>query len=55
MGFLDRLFGTGSTSRQVPPVPPVPQNPYGQAPHGQAPYGQPSYPPPRPVPGGSRG
>ncbi|WP_243728564.1 hypothetical protein [Microbacterium sp. BK668] len=38
MGFLDRLFGTGNTDRQAPPVP---QNTYGQPS-----YGQPAYPPP---------
>ena len=40
MGFLDRLFGTGSNDRQVPPVP---QNAYGQPaypPPGQPGYGQ---------------
>ena len=42
MGFLDRLFGTPNSNRQVPPVP---QNPYGPA-YGQQPYGQPAYAPP---------
>jgi hypothetical protein len=43
MGFLDRLFGTEKTNRQVPPVP---QNTYGQPASGQPAYGRPPLQPP---------
>lgn len=45
MGFLDRLFGSDSSKRQVPPVP---QNPYGST-YGQQPvYGRPAFGQPAP-------
>lgn len=49
MGFLDRLFGTGNTNRQVPPVP---QNTYGQPGYGRPAYGAP--PLQAPLPGDGR-